>query len=215
MSIGLLGRKVGMTRIYDSKGAMRAVTVLEAGPNVVLQTKTLEKEGYKAVQVGFLDSKENRVGKPAAGIAKKANTTPKKLVREFRVDKEELNPGDLITVTNFIVGQYVDIVGTSKGHGFQGVVKRHGFAGGGAAHGSKSHRRPGAIGERSTPGRIYKNHRMAGHMGQRQRTMQSLEILQVRETENLLVISGSVPGANGDYVIIRQAKKKPAAVATK
>ncbi|MDX2225514.1 MAG: 50S ribosomal protein L3 [Verrucomicrobiae bacterium] len=211
MSVGLIAKKMGMTRVYDSKGAARSVTVVVAGPNVVIQSKTVATDGYDAVQLGFEDMKEHRVSRTVVGACKKAGTAPKHYLREFHTDKDEtLKPGDVLGVDRFAVGQYVDVIGVSKGKSFQGVVKRHRFGGGGAAHGSKSHRRAGAIGERSTPGRIYKNHRMSGHMGSTRRTVQNLEIVQVRPTDNVLLIAGAIPGSNGQMVIIRTAKKKPA-----
>lgn len=207
MSIGILGQKIGMTRVYDDAGTITPVTVILAEPNDVLQVKTPEKEGYASIQVGFGDTTEKRVSKPEAGHFKKANATPKKFVREFRTNGEEVKVGDKVTVTGFQAGQLVDVIGISKGKGFQGVVRKHNFAGQGAAHGSKTHRRNGAIGERSTPGRIYKNHGMPGHMGSERVTVQNLRVVQVREADNVLLISGAVPGAAGSYVVVRTAIK--------
>jgi large subunit ribosomal protein L3 len=185
------------------------VTVIEAGGNTVLQVKSQEKNGYDSVQVGFDSQKESRVSKPLLGHFKKANAEPKKFVREFRLSfpvEGELNLG----VSQFEVGQFVDVIGRSKGKGFQGVVKKHNFAGQPAAHGSKMHRRNGAIGNRSTPGRVWKNMGMPGHLGDEQVTVQNLRIVQVRPDENLILICGAVPGANGSYVVVRPAKKKQA-----
>lgn len=207
MSIGILGQKIGMTRVYDGTGTITPVTVILAEPNSVLQVKGQEKEGYNAIQVGAFDTTEKRVTKPEAGHFKKANETPKKFVREFRTNGEEIKVGDKVTVTRFQAGQLVDVIGISKGKGFQGVMKKHNFAGQGAAHGSKTHRRNGAIGERSTPGRIYKNHGMPGHMGDERVTVQNLRVVQVREADNVLLISGAVPGAAGSYVVVRTAIK--------
>jgi large subunit ribosomal protein L3 len=185
------------------------VTVIEAGGNTVLQVKSQEKNGYDSVQVGFDSQKESRVSKPLLGHFKKANAEPKKFVREFRLSSPvegELNLG----VSQFEVGQFVDVIGRSKGKGFQGVVKKHNFAGQPAAHGSKMHRRNGAIGNRSTPGRVWKNMGMPGHLGDEQVTVQNLRIVQVRPDENLILICGAVPGANGSYVVVRPARKKQA-----
>jgi large subunit ribosomal protein L3 len=209
MKIGLLGKKIGMTRVYDANGKATPVTVIEAGDNAVLQVKSEEKNGYDAVQVGFDSQKESRVTKPLLGHFKKANAEAKKFVREFRLSSPvegELNLG----VSQFEVGQFVDVIGRSKGKGFQGVVKKHNFAGQPAAHGSKMHRRNGAIGNRSTPGRVWKNMGMPGHLGDEQVTVQNLRIVQVRPDENVILICGAVPGANGSYVMVRPAKKKPA-----
>ena len=198
-----------MTRVYDANGKATPVTVIEAGGNTVLQLKSQEKNGYDSVQVGFDSQKESRVSKPLLGHFKKANAEPKKFVREFRLSfpvEGELNLG----VSQFEVGQFVDVIGRSKGKGFQGVVKKHNFAGQPAAHGSKMHRRNGAIGNRSTPGRVWKNMGMPGHLGDEQVTVQNLRIVQVRPDENLILICGAVPGANGSYVVVRPAKKKQA-----
>lgn len=198
-----------MTRVYDANGKATPVTVIEAGGNTVLQLKSKEKNGYDSVQVGFDSQKESRVSKPLLGHFKKANAEPKKFVREFRLSSPvegELNLG----VSQFEVGQFVDVIGRSKGKGFQGVVKKHNFAGQPAAHGSKMHRRNGAIGNRSTPGRVWKNMGMPGHLGDEQVTVQNLRIVQVRPDENLILICGAVPGANGSYVVVRPARKKQA-----
>jgi large subunit ribosomal protein L3 len=212
MSIGLLGKKLGMTQVYDDKGILHPVTVVEAGPCTVLQKKDMEKDKYVAIQVGFEEKKASRANKAEVGHVKKANAKPCRLVREFRNDaNEELNVGDKLTVTRFQQGQFVDIIGISKGKGFLGVVGRWKFAGGGAAHGSKSHRRAGAIGERADPGHIFKNHKMPGHTGRDRITVQNLRIVNVREADNVLLIQGAIPGANGDYVVIRPAVKKKAA----
>jgi large subunit ribosomal protein L3 len=217
MSIGILGQKVGMTRVYDDAGIITPVTVILAEPNAVLQVKTVENDGYKAIQVGAFDQKEHRVTKPELGHFKKSGSTPKKFVREFVVDEKEETPTEALNVTRFKVGQIVDVIGISKGKGFQGPMKKHNFHGQGAAHGSKTHRRNGAIGMRSTPGRIYKNHGMAGHMGDEKVTVQNLRVVQVRETDNVLLVSGAVPGASGSYVVVRMAIKgqpKPKGAAT-
>jgi large subunit ribosomal protein L3 len=209
MKIGLLGRKIGMTRVYDANGKATPVTVIEAGGNTVVQVKNEDTDGYSAVQVGFDSQKESRVTKPLIGHFKKANSEPKKFVREFRLPDGMKVDGDLnVGVTQFQPGEFVDVIGRSKGKGFQGVVKKHGFAGQPASHGSKTHRRNGAIGNRSTPGRVWRNMGMPGHMGDDRVTVQNLRIVQVRPEENLILVCGAVPGSNGSYVVVRPAKKK-------
>ncbi len=200
-----------MTRFYDEKGRAISVTVIDAGENRVLQVKNLEKDGYSAVQVGFDNQKEHRVSKAQLGHFAKSGSKPKKLVREFRLKKGTPAPeiGDLL-ITTFEVGQFVDVIGRSKGKGFQGVVKRHGFAGQPASHGSMMHRRNGAIGNRSTPGRVWKNMGMPGHMGDERITVQNLKIVQVREKDNVILVSGPVPGSKESYVVLRPSKKKGA-----
>jgi large subunit ribosomal protein L3 len=209
MSIGLLGQKIGMTSVYDAKGRLCPVTVIAAGDNVLLRRLTEDNEGYSAVQVGFGVQKESRVSNALIGEFKKAGTEPQRFVREFRL-QSDLPEGDVnLSVTQFQAGDFVDVIGRSKGKGFQGVMKKHNFAGQGAAHGSKTHRRIGAVGNRSTPGRIWKNQGMPGHMGDRRVTVQNLQVMQVREAEKILLVSGAVPGANGSYVIVRPAIKHP------
>jgi large subunit ribosomal protein L3 len=211
MSIGLLGRKIGMTSVYDARGRLCPVTVIAAGDNVLLRRLTTESDGYSAVQVGFGSQKESRVTKPLLGEFKKAGVEPKIFVREFRLNADASEGEINLSVTQFQAGDYVDVIGRSKGKGFQGVMKKHNFAGQGAAHGSKTHRRIGAVGNRSTPGRIWKNMGMPGHLGDQRVTVQNLLVMQVRESEKIILISGAVPGANGSYVVIRPAIKKPAA----
>lgn len=209
MSIGLLGQKIGMTSVYDAKGRLCPVTVIAAGDNVLLRRLTEDNEGYSAVQVGFGVQKESRVSSALIGEFKKAGTEPQRFVREFRL-KNDLPEGEVnLTVTQFQPGDFVDVIGRSKGKGFQGVMKKHNFAGQGAAHGSKMHRRIGAVGNRSTPGRIWKNQGMPGHMGDRRVTVQNLQVMQVREADKIILVSGAVPGANGSYVIVRPAVKHP------
>jgi large subunit ribosomal protein L3 len=208
MKIGLLGKKIGMTRVYDEKGKATPVTVIEAGGNTALQIKTEEKDGYAGVQVGFDVQKEQRVTQPLLGHFKKAGSEPKKFVREFRLpDGTTLEGAVDLNVTQFAVGDVVDVIGRSKGKGFQGVMKKHNMAGQGMSHGSMMHRRNGAIGNRSTPGRIWKNMGMPGHMGDERVTVQNLHVVQVRPEEGVILISGAVPGANGSYVVIRPAIK--------
>jgi large subunit ribosomal protein L3 len=207
MKIGLLGQKIGMTSVYDANGRLHPVTVIAAGDNALLRRLTGEANGYSAVQVGFDAQKESRLGKPLLGEFKKAGAQPKRLVREFRL-KSDLPDGEVnLSVTQFQPGDFVDVIGRSKGKGFQGVMKKHNFAGQGAAHGSKTHRRNGAIGNRSTPGRIWKNMGMPGHLGDERVTVQNLQVMQVREAEKVILISGAVPGSNGSYVVVRPAIK--------
>ncbi len=208
MKIGLLGKKLGMTRVYDQSGRVTPVTVIAAGGNTVVQTKTVEKEGYAAIQVGFDEQKPQRVNKPELGHFKKAGVGAKKHLREFRSngDGSEFEGVDL-SVKQFEVGDIVDVIGRSKGKGFQGIVRKHNAAGQPASHGSMMHRRPGAIGMRSTPGRVWKNQSMPGHMGDERKTVQNLRVVQVREEEGVILVSGAVPGAIGSYVVVRPAIK--------
>jgi large subunit ribosomal protein L3 len=209
MSIGLLGQKIGMTSVYDAKGRLCPVTVITAGNNVLLRRLTEENEGYSAVQIGFGEQKESRATKALIGEFRKAGVKPQRFVRESRL-QNDLPEGEInLSVTQFQPGDFVDVIGRSKGKGFQGVMKKHNFAGQGAAHGSKTHRRIGAVGNRSTPGRIWKNQGMPGHMGDRRVTVQNLQVMQVREAERIILISGAVPGANGSYVVVRPAIKHP------
>src|SRR5438309_6848374 len=210
MPLGLLGKKLGQTQVYDSKGVITPVTIVQAGPNRVLQCKTQQSDGYNSVQLGFNDQKESRLTKPLLGHIKKHSGVPVKRIQEFRDFSKEVKPGDVLGATLFAPGDYVDAIGVTKGRGFEGVVARHAFAGGDSTHGAKGwHRRSGAIGQRLFPGTVMRGMRMPGHLGQVQRTTQNLEIVQVRETENLLLVKGAMPGSEGDYVIIREAKKLP------
>jgi large subunit ribosomal protein L3 len=206
----LLGKKLGMTQLFDDKGNMVGCTVVEAGPCTVLQKKSPETDGYHAVQLGFGAKKEKNATKPMIGHCKKAHVVPASFIREYRTaEPVQFNVGDKITVKEFQPGQFVDVIGTSKGKGFQGVVKRHKFAGGDMTHGAKGwHRRGGAIGNRLFPGRVFRNMRMPGHMGHTKITTQNLRVVMVREAEDLLFIEGSVPGHKGAYVVVRHAKKK-------
>jgi large subunit ribosomal protein L3 len=214
--LGLLGKKLGQTRVYDGKGNVVPVTVVLAGPNRVVQCKTVDRDGYKAVQLGFDDQKESRLSKPANGHVKKHQARPVKRIREFRDFPIEVKPGDVVGVNVFAQGDFVDAIGVTKGRGFEGVVKRYHFRGGDMTHGAKGwHRRSGAIGQRLFPGTVMRGMKMPGHMGQVQRTVQNLEVIQVREADNLLLIRGEIPGAKGDYVVIREAKKRPKKAATK
>jgi large subunit ribosomal protein L3 len=215
--VGLLGKKLGQTRVYDAKGNLVPVTIVLAGPNRVIQCKTKATDGYDAVQLGFAPQKEHRLTKPLLGHLAKFKAPPVKRIREFRDFSLPVKPGDVVGPDLFAAGEYVDAIGVTKGRGFEGVVKRHHFRGGDLTHGSKgSHRRPGAIGQRSFPGTVRRGLRMPGHLGQVRRTVQTLEVIQVRPAENLLLIKGAIPGANGDYVVIREAKKfNKAAVAAR
>jgi large subunit ribosomal protein L3 len=210
MRIGLLGKKIGMTRVYDDRGKATAVTVVDVSDNALLQIKNAENDGYQAVQVGFDTQKESRVNKSELGHFAKAGAVPKKFVYEFRLENgDEPKSDQNLKATLFQPGQIVDVIGRSKGKGFQGVMKKHNMHGQGASHGSMMHRRNGAIGNRSTPGRVWKNMGMPGHMGDEQVTVQNLKVLQVREADNVLLITGAVPGANGSYVVVRPAIKHP------
>ena len=201
---GILGTKIGMTQIWKDDRAV-PVTVILAGPCPVVQRKTNEVDGYEAVQIGFGERKEKGLNKPQLGHLKKTGTSPVRYLREFRDFSPE---GDTVNVDIFAEGEKVDATGTSKGKGFQGVMKRWNFAGGPASHGAKKwHRRPGSIGQRKTPGRVYKGKRMAGHMGDDRVTVQNLEVVEVRPDENLILVKGAVPGANGGLVILRGAVK--------
>jgi large subunit ribosomal protein L3 len=208
MSIGLLGQKIGMTSVYDANGRLRPVTVIAAGDNVLLRRLTAENDGYSALKIGFDRQKESRLSKQLLGEFKKAGVEPKKFVREFRLGTDAPEGEINLNVTQFQAGDYVDVIGRSKGKGFQGVMKKHNFHGQGAAHGSKTHRRNGAIGNRSTPGRIWKNMGMPGHLGDERVTVQNLQIMQVREAEKIILVSGAVPGSNGSYVVVRPAIKR-------
>ena len=211
MSLGLLGKKIGMTRIFDHEaGSMIPVTVIDVSGNTILQSKTPETDGYTAVQVGYGDQKEQRATKPALGIAKKAGCAPKRFIREFRVANGTELPSEHTGLDTFTEGQWVDVIGNSKGRGFQGAVKRYGFGGLKQSHGSMMHRRTGAVGAGSTPGRIWKNQQMPGHMGTTRTTVQNLKIVAVRKDDGVILVSGAIPGSNGHYVTVRPAKKKSA-----
>jgi large subunit ribosomal protein L3 len=210
MRIGLLGKKIGMTRVYDDRGRATAVTVIDVSNNTLLQVKTVDNDGYSAIQTGYGAQKESRVAKGELGHFKKAGSEPKRFIREFRLEENEAPAADLALSPNvFKQGQLIDVIGRSKGKGFQGIMRKHNADGQGASHGSMMHRRPGAIGMRSTPGRIWKNQSMPGHMGDDQITVQNLRIVQVREGDSALLVSGAVPGPNGSYVIVRPAIKHP------
>ena len=202
---GLIGKKIGMTSVFSADGKNIPCTVIEVGPCVVTQVKTLEKDGYKAYQLGFGEAKENRTSQPMMGIFKKAGTTPKKYLAEFKFD-EEYNLGDTITVEIFNDCKFVDVIGTSKGKGFQGVVKRHGFGGvGQSTHGQDDRaRKPGSIGACSYPAKVFKGMRMGGQMGGDRVTTLNLQVLKVIPEQNLLVVKGSFAGCKGSTVLIEK-----------
>ena len=208
MSIGILGKKVGMTRLFGENGEAIPVTVIEAGPCPVVQIKSEETDGYTAIQVGFGRKKENAINQPARGHFKKANVPPLRLLREFRVsDIENYELGGQVTVDIFSVGERVDVSGISKGKGFSGVMKRWGHKGGKASHGAETHRGGGAIGASSDPSRVFKGMPMAGRMGGKQVSVQSLEVVKVDMNRNLLVVRGSVPGPKNGMIMIKRAAK--------
>ncbi len=215
MSLGLIGKKIGMTRIFDQEaGSAIAVTVIDVAGTEFVQRKTGgDKDGYDAVQVAYSDQKEQRMKQPVMGHLKKNGVSAKRVIREFRVGEGEELPEPHPGAQLFKDGKWVDAIGTTKGKGSQGVVKRSHFGGGPAAHGHMTHRRPGAVGAGTWPGRIWKNQCMPGHDGQRNRTTQNLKIVQVRSEDNVILVSGAVPGSKGSYVIVRPAKKKPAPAA--
>jgi len=205
----LLGKKLGMTQVYDAQNVLVPVTVVEAGPCPVVQVKTVETDGYNAVQLGFGAQKAKNTSKAEAAHAKKAGleTTPR-VLNEVRLSAAPtVKAGDVVTVTAFTEGQVIDVIGITKGKGFAGVVKRFRVAGGPASHGSMFHRRIGSIGMRQTPGRSWKNQAMPGHMGSEQRTVQNLRVVKIIADKNLILVKGAIPGANGDDVIIRAGKK--------
>lgn len=208
MKVALLGKKIGMTQVFDENNRLVPVTVIEAGPCPVTQVKSDEKDGYSAVQIGYRPQKEHRLSKAALGHFKKAGVEPLAELREFRVEAEgELNVGDVLTVEKFEAGQKIDVIGTTKGRGFQGVVKRWGFHGGPASHGSMFHRRGGSYGMCQWPGHVIKGKKMPGHMGDKQRTVQNLTVVKVLADKNLILVKGSIPGSRGSLVTVRTAVK--------
>ncbi len=207
---GLLGRKLGMTRIFDESGKVIPVTVIEAGPCYVTQKKTVENDGYSAIQIGFEETEQRKLTRPEWMRLKKVNLPPLRHLRELRMsDVSGYEVGQKLLVDLFKPGDTVDVTGLSKGRGFAGVVKRHGFGGGPATHGqSDRHRAPGSIGSGTTPGRVYKGTRMAGHMGNHTSTVQNLQVVMVDPERNLLLVRGAVPGAKNGLVLIREAVKQ-------
>ena len=208
MNKGLIGKKLGMTQIFDEQGKVIPVTVIEAGPCVVAQVKTVESDGYNAIQLGFVDVKESKVNKPEKGHFTKSKLPLKKHLREFRLDSvENINVGDELKADTFTAGDQLDIQGTSKGKGFQGVIKRHGQSRGPMGHGSMYHRRPGSMGPTSTPGRVFKGKKLPGHMGSQTITIQNLEVVRVDLDKNVILVKGSVPGAKGAILKLKTSVK--------
>ena len=207
MDTGIIGKKVGMTQVFGADGVVTPVTVLKAGPCVVVQAKTMQTDGYEAVQLGLVEEKPAKANKATAGHFAKAGVPPTRVRREMRVAPggEALKAGDQVLASVFKDGERVDVIATSKGHGFQGVVKRHNFAGGRATHGSMFHRAPGSIGASSYPSRVIKGMRAAGHMGSDRVTVRNLRVVKVDAENHLLLVKGAVPGATGAYVTIRKA----------
>jgi large subunit ribosomal protein L3 len=207
MVTGIIGKKVGMTQVFDPDGTVHPATVIKAGPCVVVQAKTVQTDGYDAVQLGFVEDKPTRANKPTAGVFKKANVPPTRIRREVQLAPggDPLKAGDSVKVSIFANGDRVDVVGTGRGKGFQGVMKRHHFAGGAATHGSMFHRAPGSIGASSFPSRVVKGMRAAGRMGGGRVTIRNLKVLQVDADNNLLVVQGGIPGAPSGYLIVRKA----------
>ncbi|MCK4400733.1 50S ribosomal protein L3 [bacterium] len=209
MLSGLIGKKVGMTQIFGEKGEVIPVTLIEAGPCVVLQKKASKQEGYDAVQLGYEDIKEKKLTKSLKAKFSKIKVEPKRYIREFRVNNpDDYEVGQELKVDIFEEGSFIDVCGTSKGKGFAGVIKRWGFKGGPASHGSRFHRAPGSVGASASPSRVFKGQKLPGHMGNKKVTIQSLEIVKLDKEKNLLVIKGAVPGASRGIVIIEKAKKK-------
>ena len=203
---GLIGKKIGMTSIYDDEGNNLACTVIEAGPCIVTQVKNKDKDGYDSVQLGFLDKKEKNYTKSEIGHFKNAKTDPKQNICEFKNFKNELNIGDVVSVDHFVEGEFVDVSGISKGKGFQGVVKRHGFAGvGQSSHGQHNRlRAPGSIGAASYPARVFKGMRMAGQTGNEKVTVQNLKVIKIVPEKNLLLLKGCVPGHKNSFITIKK-----------
>ena len=207
MNKTIIGKKIGMTQIFDEKGLVVPVTVIEAGPCIVTQVKTIETDGYNSIQLGFGDVKEKKVNKPIKGHFKKSKLELKKHLREFRIENIEAKVGDEIKADVFEIGDKIDVQGTSKGKGFQGVIKRHGQSRGPMGHGSMYHRRPGSMGSTSTPGRVFKGKKLPGHMGCETITIQNLDVVKVDIDKNVLLIKGSVPGAKGAILKIKKSVK--------
>ncbi len=202
----LIGKKIGMTQLFEESGRATPVTVIEAGPCPIMQVKTVEKEGYSAIQIGFINAKDNRVTKPMKGHFDKAGAKPQRILREVRVDDTaEFNVGESLGVNVFEGVELVHVTGTSKGRGFAGTVKRWGFKIGRRTHGNKSHREPGSVGQCATPARIFKGKRLPGRMGGATRTVKNLPVVQIDTENNLIFVKGAVPGANNDVVFVRTA----------
>ncbi|MFR7349951.1 50S ribosomal protein L3 [Peptoniphilus sp.] len=205
----LIGKKVGMTQLFDENGTVTPVTVIQAMPNVVVQKKTVETDGYNAVQVASGDVKLNRVNKPTKGHFEKANVEPKKYLNEFKTDDlDSYEIGKELNVSIFAEGDFVDVVGTSKGKGTQGVISRHGFGRGRESHGSKFHRMPGGMGAATYPGKVWKNHRMAGKTGNERVTVQNLRVVRIDEERNLIFVKGSIPGPKRGKITVKETVKQ-------
>ncbi len=203
MEKGLIGKKLGMTQIFDEKGLMIPVTVIKAGPCNIVQIKTKNKEGYDSVQLGFDEKRANLVNKPVTGHFEKAGVSPMRKIKEFRLnDISKFNTGDTLYVDTFEVGEKVDITGTSKGKGFQGTIKRHNFHRGPKTHGSHSHRRTGSIGASASPARVIKGKKMPGRMGGKNATVRNLEVVHVNKERDILMVKGAIPGSTNGYVFI-------------
>ena len=208
MKKGIIGKKIGMTQIFDEKGNVIPVTVIETEGNIVAQVKTVETDGYNAIQLGFEDVKESKLSKPEIGHFTKSKLALKKHLREFRTDAvAEVKVGDEVKADTFVAGDKVDIQGTSKGKGFQGVIKRHGQSRGPMGHGSMYHRRPGSMGSTSTPGRVFKGKKLPGHMGRNTITIQNLEVISVDLDKNVILVKGSVPGAKGSILKVKSSAR--------
>jgi large subunit ribosomal protein L3 len=207
MVTGLIGKKLGMTQLFLQDGSVKPVTVIKAGPCVVVQAKNAQRDGYEAVQIGLVEDRPAKVTKALAGHYKKAEVPPTRVRREVKLatGSEAVKPGEPVLVSVFAAGDRVDVIGTSRGHGFQGVMKRHNFRGGAATHGSMFHRAPGSIGASSYPSRVVKGMRAAGHMGSERVTTRNLRVERVDAENHLLMVHGAVPGADGGYLIIRKA----------
>jgi len=214
VSIVLLGKKLGMTRIFNAVGDMVPVTVIELKPATVLSKKTSDKDGYEALRLAFGEVKENRMKKPVIGQFKKADMAPKKYIRESRVDNSVLDqykPGDVIESSFFSKDDFIDVSGTSIGKGFAGVIKRWHFSGGKKTHGSMFHRAPGSIGASASPSRVFKGKKLPGRMGATRVTIQNLQIVEIKENDNIILVKGAIPGSRGGIVELRKAKKKAGA----
>ena len=211
MAPGILGKKIGMTQIFRPDGQVVPVTLVKAGPCVVVQRKTPAKDGYNAVQLGLMEYvKPSRINKPKTGHLKKAGVDGVRYFRELRLSPgdDDLKTGDKVLATDFKPNEVVDVIGTSKGRGFAGLMKRHNFHGGDATHGSMFHRRAGSIGASSYPSRVYPGMKMAGHMGVQRVTVRNLEIIDINEEDNVLMVKGAIPGPNGGYVMVRRTKRR-------
>ena len=213
MVTGIIGKKVGMTQLFSPDGTVQPATVLQAGPCIVVQAKTVETDGYESAQIGLVEKHPVKVNRPMQGHHKKADVPPTRIQREGKISPggDPVKAGDQVNVSMFVNGESVDVIGTSRGKGFQGVIKRHNFSGGAASHGSMFHRAPGSIGASAYPSRVIKGMKMPGHMGNDRVTVLNLKVLQVDAEKNLLLLGGAVPGSAGGYVVIRKAvAPKPA-----